>query len=125
MDKRGHEGPDAPSGESADRSLPIAERIEKTFDRFARARIKMDGALKLIRKSEERVKTDEAKQEEYVKAKSNEVRQTLVASWLRSDAEYARAKEDYDEGRRELRLSAIEVQRLKLLVGLGGIGVGW
>lgn len=92
----------------------LEDRIERTYDLAMDCRRSMETALRSMRESEQRVKSEN--REEYLGAKNGETRSFMLAEWLAGDEDYETAKKDYEESRLGLRLNTLDAERLKLLV---------
>jgi hypothetical protein len=101
-------------------ATPLSVRVETAYDAAITARGEMDQALDTIRAEETTAKV--AHVDEWKNAKTNDVRTTLLASWLQGNTTYDDARRRYDESRRTYRTHLLEIERCKVLVELRKAG---
>lgn len=98
----------------------LSERIEAAYDQAVRHRERMLDRREMLAERESEVKQENI--DEWISAKTGEVRAALLASWLRDEPAYQNASRDYEEARTTYRLQLLEIERLKLLVELAKSG---
>lgn len=99
-------------------AVTLNERIETAFDEAIRHRRAMLEARYEVSNKEANAKLEY--RDDWAGAKNNDVRRVLLEEWLAGDDVYWQARLAYDKARDEYRVALLEIERLKLLVALGG-----
>jgi hypothetical protein len=98
----------------------LSSIINEPYDAAIESRQQMEQAASTMREKQMNAKLEsEEREEEYVKAKNNEIREMLMAKWLAEDEEYQQASEDYRAAKTAHRCALLNAERAKLLVEVG------
>jgi hypothetical protein len=92
----------------------MTDRIEAVFNAAVAAKRNMQASANDVAAAEETAKMDNL--DEWVGAKNNDVRRSIILRELDDDEAYYVARQLYRDARDSYRLALLEIERLKLLV---------